>query len=775
MDALTILITLALFGGGGALGWRMWTLEQRMLKSQSETQMKLEEQRITSRSSLVALHHTLASLDAGAQALLSTQPQLQGRITLHSAIARSESILERADVNSLELKEGGKSLISAVRDLVGTMKGVGSLSDTQENDVGLHTLARRLFVVLERCSLGPADLGLNGLECKRLGSLAYSIGEITWAIRSYECANLKSPGDMNCLEILEQLTHHVGDSSARRHWLEERLARTPDDPELLRTHAHLMVELDVEAAEKDVRRLEALGVDTPADRSLLSGLRDRAGAKDEALLALDKALEEDPNRSNDWCKKAQIHLQLNENDEALVAVEKCLALDRQNGDAWAIQAQVLKDRPSQIKQALKAAIHAVALHSGGTELILLKSDLMAANGKPEEGKQSLQQALESNPSDSVLRSAMAAMSLQSGDINDARTLLSSTPLEAMDEPLIHIQWGRLHLATADLQRDGTGETDKRLLLVAKESLNEAVRLDREHGIAWLGLAKIHRLLDDKEEASICLSRAERLLDDDQPALATEAALLALDNNQIAEAERLIENASIHDIRSATIPYIKGNIASARGRFEEARGYYSEALAIQPSHSRAMLNRIACSMALDEAHLSLDDCNTLLETAPELHLARLRRAEALMHLAEWQDALADLNAVLAHNPRHSHALTRVAACQIALGLPELAEAPLNEALRVDDANAEAWYQRGLLYMEWERGDAALADFQRAVKADTTHLQARLHLAASLHGTGRWEEAVAAWKEVLEQDPENVVARRRYEQAESFIQPPISTHE
>ncbi len=775
MDVLTILFVLAFLGGGGALGWRMWTLEQRMLQSQHQTELKLEEQRTTSRSSLVALHHTLASLDAGAQALLSTQPQLQGRIALHSAIARSESILERSEVNSLELKEGGRLLISAVRDLVGSISSDGGLNDSHENDVGLNTLARRMFVVLERCGLGPADLGLNGLECKRLGSLAASIGEIVWAIKSYECANLKSPGDVDCLEILESLTLKVGDTEARRYWLEERLARTPDDPELLRTHAHLMVELDVVAAEKDVRRLEALGVDTPADHSLLSGLRDRAGAKDEALQALDKALEEDPSRAVDWSSKAQIHLQLNENDEALAAAERCLTLDRQNGEAWAIQAQVLKDRPSQIKLALKAAIHAVALNSGGTELILLKSDLLAANGKPEEGKESLVKALEESPSDSVLRAAMAAMRLQSGEIEGARELLRATPLEAMDEPLIHIQWGRLHLASADLQRDGTGETDQRLLLVAKESLDEAVRLDREHGIAWLGLAKIHRMLGDKEEASICLSRAERLLEEDQPALATEAALLALDNNQIAEAERLIENASIHDGRSATIPYIKGNIASARGRFEQARGLYSEALTIQPSHSRAMLNRIACSMALDEAHLSLDDCNSLLENAPNLHLAKLRRAEALMHLAEWQDALADLNAILEINPRHSYALTRVAACQIALGLPELAEAPLNEALRIDEGNAEAWYQRGLLYMEWERGDAALADFQKAVKAEPTHLQARLHLAASLHGTGRWEEAVSAWGDVLKQDPENAVARRRYEQAESFIQAPLSTQE
>lgn len=775
MDALTILFALTIIGGGSALGWRMWTLEQRMILTHEQTEKKLDEQRLTSRSSLVALHHTLASLEAGAQALLSTQPQLEGRIALHSSIAKSESILDRSIINPAELKEGGRSLISAVRDLIGTIGGEGRLNQIPEGDVGLSTLSRRLFIVLEKCGLGPVDLALNGLECKRLGALAYSVGEVSWAIKSYECANLKSPGELNCLEILEQLSLKTGDTRARRHWLEERLVISPDDPELLRSHAHLMVKLDDDAAERDVRRLEALGIDTPADRSLLSGLRSRAGAKDEALQSLDKALEEDPTRSADWSSKAQIHLELEEYDEALIASEACLSLDRQNGDAWAIKAQVLKDRPSEAKAALKAAIHAVALAAGGTELILLKSDLLAANGKFEEGRESLVSSLERNPADSELRAAMAAMRLQSGDLEGAGELLRATPLEAMGEPFIHIQWGRLHLASADLQRDGTGDTDMRLLLVAKESFDEAVRLNREHGIAWLGLARIQRLLKDKEAAALSLSRASRLLEEDQPAFSTEAALLALDNDDIAEAERLIENASIHDNRSPTVPYIKGNIASARGRFEEARAFYSETLAIEPSHTRAMLNRAACSMALDEAHLSLDDCNSLLDRAPELHLARLRRAESSMHLTEWDEAINDLEAVLNINPKHSHALTRLAACQIALGLPELAEAPLNEALRIDNGNAEAWYQRGLLYMEWERVDAAIADFQKAAKANPTHLQSRLHFAASLHGAGRWEEAVDAWKEVLELEPENSVARRRHDQAETFLTAPIEISE
>ena len=81
---------------------------------------------------------------------------------------------------------------------------------------------------------------------------------------------------------------------------------SPDQPDLLRAHAHLLAKLGDAGAERDVRRLEALGVETAADRSLLSGLRARAGSRSEALEAIELALAENPSRSDDWCSYAQL-------------------------------------------------------------------------------------------------------------------------------------------------------------------------------------------------------------------------------------------------------------------------------------------------------------------------------------------------------------------------------------------------------------------------------------------------------------------------------------
>ncbi|HIA39458.1 MAG TPA: tetratricopeptide repeat protein, partial [Candidatus Poseidoniales archaeon] len=119
------------------------------------------------------------------------------------------------------------------------------------------------------------------------------------------------------------------------------------------------------------------------------------------------------------------------------------------------------------------------------------------------------------------------------------------------------------------------------------------------------------------------------------------------------------------------------------------------------------------------------------------------------------------------PNHSHALMQLAACHMALERPELAETPLNDALRIDPTNAAAWHQRGLLYLEWGREEAALADFEKSAKADEKHLEARLHIAAIHHEANRWHEARTAWREALSNDPENTIARRRFEECDVKI--------
>ena len=74
-----------------------------------------------------------------------------------------------------------------------------------------------------------------------------------------------------------------------------------------------------------------------------------------------------------------------------------------------------------------------------------------------------------------------------------------------------------------------------------------------------------------------------------------------------------------------------------------------------------------------------------------------------------------------------------------------------------------YLRGLLYLDFGRVEEAFSDFKSAAAVDAHHLEARLRTAAILHDRGDPAKAMAAWRDVLNVDPEHQVARRRLEES------------
>jgi len=390
---------------------------------------------------------------------------------------------------------------------------------------------------------------------------------------------------------------------------------------------------------------------------------------------------------------------------------------------------------------------------------------LEASGEDVKSDEALEKSLATHPTDGHLRAAIASRRLLQGRHTEAWDILNSTPSE-VSHPDLHAVEGRMHLANADRLRDGTGDTDETLLVDAAASFEAALEMDRESGIAWLGLARVQRLLGKSAEAKETLTRARRLLPDEDPSAAAESALLCLDNGDLEGATQHIDAASIRG-EGAIVSYVRGNIAANQGHLKAAETHFDAAIDADPTHVRARLNRASIHMASGNAQGALDDANVLLELAPGLALAKLRRAEANMMLSNWSDSKTDLEQIVADAPHHHHALTQLAACYISMERPEKAEAPLNEALRLAPEHTDAWHQRGLLYLDWGREEAALNDFEAAVRCDGNHLDARLHIAAIHHEAGRFIEASGAWKGVLAIEPEHAVARRRREECDMAL--------
>ena len=763
MEPITALFGIACLGAGGGVGYWLKQNHEKMLKlndfnivlqeSQSAHFMQLNNQ-------VSDLNTQLTTLNNMVDALRATNPELDGALKAYNTIFQLEQLDKKGE--SIDQSHAFVEALSALETLVSPISVESEVGATNILTQTSSNMVMRLIEIFDTHQMNVQTLGLKPVSAHKLGHAAMSLRRYDWAETCFGIAYASSPGNANVLEALEFIAIERGDEVLRRHWLEARMTVSPDNPDLLRAHAHLLAKMGDMEAERDVLRLEALGLDTPADRSLLSGLRARAGSRSEALEAIEQALAEDPSQAKDWLSYANLLHEEGEVSKALDSVNKCLDLDRQNGDAWALSATILATKPNRLKEALKSAIHAVALDAGGSDLVLLKADLLAADGQATAAEESLVKALDKDMMNGELRARIATRYLLDGRPDDAQGLLDSTPV-GIDHALLHVVEGRLHLVNADKTRDGTGETDATLLSVAISAFEGALKLNRELGVAWLGLARTQRLLRNMDGAEEALTRARRLLPEGDSSAAAEAALLALDQGDITAASSLIDVADIHG-DSPVISYVRGNIEARSGHLDRALEYYGNTLKSDTNHIRARLNRCSIYMALDEGRKALDDAEILLDLAPNFTLARFRKAEAEMMLGEWSRAREDLDIVLEKAPHHHQALTQLAACFIALDRPERAETPLNEALRIAPNYAPAWHQRGLLYLEWGRNDNAMSDFEAAVKADPQHLDSRLHIAAMHHEAEQFDVAAPAWREVLQIDPDHVVAKTRLDECE-----------
>ena len=175
--------------------------------------------------------------------------------------------------------------------------------------------------------------------------------------------------------------------------------------------------------------------------------------------------------------------------------------------------------------------------------------------------------------------------------------------EGIDHALLHTVEGRLHLAHADRLRDGTGTTDKSLLESALTAFDAALGLNRELGVAWLGLARTQRMLGEVQTAGESLSRAQRLSPDNDPSIACEQALLALDNGDVEASLTHVDAAEVHG-QNAITAYIRGNISAAKGQLKQALYHYTDCLTLDSAHIRARLNRCSVHMGLDAAREAL---------------------------------------------------------------------------------------------------------------------------------------------------------------------------
>ncbi|HEY8618199.1 tetratricopeptide repeat protein [Phenylobacterium sp.] len=150
----------------------------------------------------------------------------------------------------------------------------------------------------------------------------------------------------------------------------------------------------------------------------------------------------------------------------------------------------------------------------------------------------------------------------------------------------------------------------------------------------------------------------------------------------------------------------------------------------------------------------------------------RSALARLKAGDPTGGLAELDRLLAARPQHVGALVSRGSALAAVGRADEAEGSFRAALDLQPGQPTALWNLGLLLIEREAFEAALALAQAALDANPANTTARLLLGDALTGLGRFEAACDAYRAVPPDDPEARPARSKLGQALAAIGDPAA---
>ena len=748
MDQTTAGI-LALYGILGVTVLALW-LRHRSVLSQRDRMMNRMGDLQTNLSDTT---QRLDLLSRGVDTILGETPEVRNLLSVHRKLESAENLLfdQGVAVSSSESCAIASHAAKAIIE-----KHSSESSDNASILPGLLPLVVRLDAILTEAEMRAEDLELNGGEHRILGELFHASERTARAADCYRMANQMDPEDSASLRSLARIQRESGDLDTLDRTLERLLITSPDDLEALAEQAAILVGSDDDRYDRNKTRLIALGqpLEETESSAKLSEIALRAK---ESRISGDMSTL-DPIDSPLLVERAAKLILLGEAGAAHEAITKAIEMDEDNGPAWLLHARILAAGDGNSNEAIRSIRRATALGEYG---VIMESEILENDERLDAARAVLEEHLETSPEDAEARARLSLVLMKAGSIDWAKETLNDAPPVCWESSHMHVMEGRLHLYDTEQYRDEYGNHDPILLIDALISFDAAIDHDRENGLAWLGRSRALRFQGSLNEAEVALVRARRLIPD-HTSIPLEEANLCIAMGKLDQANTHIAEVATHLHGHPIVPFVRGLIAARQGRMTESQTLFTKVLAIDPNHVRARLNRCSASLLKGDLDLALDDSNYLISISPTLLIARQRRAEVLMNLADWREAEAELRRILDRRDEHVMALVHLGTCLIAMDKAEQAERPLNSALRIDPSNSDAWYQRGLLYLDFGRGQEALSDFESAARNDLKHIDARLMIAAIFHERGDTKNAANAWRKVLDVDPQHKLARRRLEE-------------
>lgn len=191
-------------------------------------------------------------------------------------------------------------------------------------------------------------------------------------------------------------------------------------------------------------------------------------------------------------------------------------------------------------------------------------------------------------------------------------------------------------------------------------------------------------------------------------------------------------------------------------FKSAEKDLTAAAAIDPGNAVALRARGLMAEFKGDIAGALETYNNMLKKKPDDNWVRLRRIGVRMQQGKRDEALHDLNALLATDPQNVLALGKRAYILADKEDWAAAEKDIAAALSADPANADALATKAVIAMHRKDYDAALGYTSKALEGDPDNYLARSLQAQLRKREGGEKAAVQAFDEAIARSPDDTVA-------------------
>ena len=220
----------------------------------------------------------------------------------------------------------------------------------------------------------------------------------------------------------------------------------------------------------------------------------------------------------------------------------------------------------------------------------------------------------------------------------------------------------------------------------------------------------------------------------------EDGLRAAKSGDLASARAALEEAVRADENSHEALHALAVVYDREGKEAQALDYYRRALRVQPDYEESAKGIVAIYVRQGQSDRALSFIQPLAAQWERNLLLQAYYADLLVQLNRTEDAIRVARGALRRDERFVPAMLSLVRANLKAGKLELADSILEQALAVDDKNAQLHYLRGTRLLQDNKAGDALNELRRAVELDPDLAEARMELGLRYLAGANYDEAL-----------------------------------